>query len=133
ATGKKVRIKSAQRLRGEAEGADAKPPAQKATQTPTAAPSAKKGAKAKDEAKGKKAATRAKQGAQKAKKPGGLDAAARVLAESKKPMTCRQSDSSRRKQTWSLNRDRALHGRCSFPFCEFAGHNREHTPAIGPR
>ncbi|MHC4405845.1 MAG: hypothetical protein ACYTG0_39880 [Planctomycetota bacterium] len=44
ATGKKVRIKSAQRLRGEAEGADAKPPVQKATKTPTAAPDAKKGA-----------------------------------------------------------------------------------------
>ncbi|MHC4405062.1 MAG: winged helix-turn-helix domain-containing protein [Planctomycetota bacterium] len=117
ATGKKVRIKSAQRLRGEAEGADAKPAAQKATKTPTAAPDAKKGANAKDdakpaaqkttktptaapdakkgakpkdEAKRTKAATRARGGDQKAKKPGGLDAAARVLAEAKKSMTCRE-------------------------------------------
>ncbi|MHC4403971.1 MAG: winged helix-turn-helix domain-containing protein [Planctomycetota bacterium] len=90
ATGKKVRIKSPQRLLGEAESAGAEPATQKATKTPTAAPVAKKGAKAKDEAEGKKAATRAKGGDQKAKKPGGLDAAARVLAESKKPMTCRE-------------------------------------------
>ncbi|MHC4406393.1 MAG: winged helix-turn-helix domain-containing protein [Planctomycetota bacterium] len=89
-TGKKVRIKSAQRLRGEAESADAKPPAQKATKTPTAAPDAKKGAKAKDEAKPAKAATRAKQDDRKAKKPGGLDAAARVLVEANEPMTCRE-------------------------------------------
>jgi hypothetical protein len=61
ATGKKVRIKSAQRLRGEVEGAHAKPAAQKATKTPTAAPDAKKGAKPKDERRpqhGPKGATR---------------------------------------------------------------------------
>ena len=65
------------------------PAAQKATNSPTAATGAKKGDKATTKAKPEKAATRAKQGEQKAKKPGGLDAAARVLAEAKEPMTCR--------------------------------------------
>ena len=65
--------------------------AKKATSSPTVAPKAKRGAKAtKKKVRPKKAATRARQGDHKAKKPSGLDAAARVLAESKKPMTCRQ-------------------------------------------
>jgi len=115
ATGKKVRIKSPQRLRGEvkaggakaaavADAADAvgtavggkhlrsaaKPGPRKATTSPTAATGAKKAPEAATKAKAKRAATRAKQGRQKAKKPSGLDAAARVLAESKEPMTCRE-------------------------------------------
>ncbi len=115
ATGKRVRIKSAQKLRGEVKGdgakpaevadaADAvgtavagnhvqaatKPAAQKATLSPTVATRGKKTAKATTKAKPKKAATRAKQGDKKARRSSGLDAAARVLAEAKKPMTCRE-------------------------------------------
>ena len=60
--------------------------AEKAPSSPTAAAGAKKGAKATTKAKPAKAATRAKQGERKAKKPSGLDAAARVLAEAKQPM-----------------------------------------------
>jgi len=149
ATGKKIRIKSAQRLRAEVKGHGVKPgqvadaadavgtavagkhiqaatkPAPKrpacpncgsteldedgdcarcrepnvatkdkrpgkAPQGPTAATKGKKTAKATVKAKPKRAATRAKQGDRKAKKPSGLDAAARVLSEAKEPMTCRQ-------------------------------------------
>ena len=88
-TGKKVRIKSPQRLRAEvkADGAQA---AGKAISSPTVATGAKEGDKATTKAKAKKAATRAKQGEQNAKKPSGLDAAARVLAEANEPMTCRE-------------------------------------------
>jgi len=67
--------------------------AQKAASSPTAATGAKKPAKATTKAKPKQAATRAKQGepkAKKAKRPSGLDAAARVLAESKKPMSVKE-------------------------------------------
>jgi len=117
ATGKKIRIKSAQKLRAEVKGHGAKPaqvadaadavgtavagkhvkaatrpaPGKAATTSPTAATKGKKTAKATTtKAKPKKATTRAKQGQRKAKKPSGLDAAARVLAEAKEPMTCRQ-------------------------------------------
>ena len=90
ATGKKVRIKTAQRLRGAADGADAAAAGQDPPKSPTAARGAKKGAKAKHDARPRKAATRAKRGEPKAKRPSGLDAAARVLAESQEPMTCRQ-------------------------------------------
>jgi len=121
ATGKRIRIKSAQRLRGEVKGDGAKPgevadtadavgtavdgkhlkaaakPASKkgkatgeAASSPTAAKGAKRPAEATKETKPKKAATRAKQGDKKAKRPSGLDAAARVLAESMEPMNCRQ-------------------------------------------
>jgi hypothetical protein len=111
ATGKKVRIKSPQRLRGELKADDAKAAevgdaadavgtavdgkhvrtaakarARKATKSPTAAAKGKKTAKATTKAKGPKAATRAKRGEPKAKRPSGLDAAARVLAESGEPM-----------------------------------------------
>ncbi len=64
--------------------------AKAAPKSPTAAKGGKKTAKATTKPKSKKAATRAKQGDTKAKRPSGLDAAAKVLAESKKPMTCRQ-------------------------------------------
>ncbi|HUT91257.1 MAG TPA: winged helix-turn-helix domain-containing protein [Thermoguttaceae bacterium] len=64
--------------------------AKKAPSSSTAAKGGKKTAKATTKAKPKKTATRAKQGDQKAKKASGLDAAARVLAESKEPMTCRE-------------------------------------------
>ena len=86
ATGKTIYIKSAQRLRGEAKGHAAKPATPKATKSPTAATGAKRPSKATTKAKPKKAATRAKQGEKGGKKPSGLDAAARVLAESKEPM-----------------------------------------------
>ena len=64
--------------------------AKKATTSPTAAAKGKKKAKGTTKAKPKTGATRAKQGGQTAKKPSGLDAAARVLAESKEPMGVRQ-------------------------------------------
>jgi len=83
ATGNTIYIKSAQRLRGPAKH-PATPVAQKATASPTAAKGGKKTTKA------KKAATRAKRGQQKAKRPSGLDAAARVLAESGEPMGVKQ-------------------------------------------
>lgn len=94
ATGKKVRIKSPQRLRAEVTADGAKPAevagagdavgtavggkhvrsaakatARKATKSPTAATKGKKTAKATAKAKGPKAATRAKRGEPKAKKP----------------------------------------------------------------
>ena len=92
ATKKKVRIKSPRRLRGEYRGdgktpdAATTPAATKATQTPQAATGAKKKPQPTTKAKPTKAATRAKQGDGKAKKPSGLDAAAKVLAEAKEPM-----------------------------------------------
>jgi len=70
-----------------------KAPAEKAKtspQTPPVATGAKAPAKAAQKAKDAKAATRAKQGQQKAKRPSGLDAAARVLAESKKPLNAKE-------------------------------------------
>jgi len=90
ATGKTIYLKSAQRLRGEAKDGAAKPPATKATTPPTAAKGGKKGAKATTKAKPEKAATRAKRGEPKARKPSGLDAAARVLAESGEPMGAKE-------------------------------------------
>jgi len=151
-TGKKVRIKSPQRLRGEVKGDGAKPAevadaaaavgtvidakhvkaiaaadqenarlrderkkspdgmaaseramaksapkkgktARKATKSPTAATKGKKTAKATTKAKATKGTTRAKQGdkrAKKTKRPSGLDAAARVLAEAQQPMGVRE-------------------------------------------
>jgi len=62
----------------------------KATKSPTAATGTKRPAKATTKAKPEKAATRAKQGAAGGKKPSGLDAAARVLVESKEPMGARK-------------------------------------------
>jgi len=59
ATGKTIYIKSAQRLRGEAEGAS-KPPAKKATKSPWAATGAKLAKNAITKPKPEKAATRAK-------------------------------------------------------------------------
>jgi len=72
-----------------------KAPAQKAKaspQTPPVAAGAKASAKATQKAKDGKAATQAKQGQPKAKakKASGLDAAARVLAESKKPLNAKE-------------------------------------------
>jgi len=109
ATGKTIYIKSAQRLRGKYRGKtdvpnagqeNARPADKRATspgattnsKQPKATSSAQKatGAKATKDAKPSKAATRAKQGNTKAKKPSGLDAAAKVLAETKKPMTVRE-------------------------------------------
>ena len=77
--------------RAMAKSAEKRPEApKKANKTPTAATGAKETSKATTKAKPKKTATRAKQGGQKAKRLSGLDAAARVLAEGKGPMTCRQ-------------------------------------------
>jgi hypothetical protein len=54
--------------------------------------------------KAKRAATRAKADRQKAKRPSGLDAATRVLAESKQPMTCREIvEAAFEKKYWKSN------------------------------
>jgi len=106
ATGKKIYVKSAQRLRGEykgkakpagkAKGGGQKPPKPEAqgggaaTTSPTSPTDAKRAAGAAKPAKDAKAATRAKQGEPKAKRPSGLNAAARVLAESKKPLGAKE-------------------------------------------
>jgi len=90
ATGRRICIRSAQRLLGEAKDGAVKTVAKKATTPPTSATGAKNAAKATTKAKPKKAPARAKQGQRKAKRVSGLDAAARVLAESGEPMTCRQ-------------------------------------------
>ncbi|HYW79200.1 MAG TPA: winged helix-turn-helix domain-containing protein [Thermoguttaceae bacterium] len=103
ATGRTVRIESAGQLQRECTQADlagsakatAKKPKRKATTSPTAATDAKTAAKATKEAKPEPAATRAKQGddakPKKAKaKMSGLDAAAKVLLEAKKPMGTKQ-------------------------------------------
>lgn len=101
ATGRKVHIKSAQRLRRkctEADLAGLGRPAPKrrpkledpADTTPTAATEAKPAKKPTTKAKAEKDATRAKQGQPKAKRPSGLNAAARVLVEAGKPMTVKE-------------------------------------------
>ena len=93
ATGKKVRIKSAQRLRGAvhktkpmalaipSQAGFAKEAAPAADVGPTAKPDAKVAA----EAKGKKPKAAKPKGE---RKPGALDAAVRVLREAGKPMNC---------------------------------------------
>ena len=101
ATGKKIRIKSPQRLRGKAtapKGSVSPKPrtaaptdgAQNATELPTAATGAKTPSQATTEAKAKKDATGAKQDEPTSKKPSGLDAAARVLAEAAAPMAVKE-------------------------------------------
>src|SRR5210317_630491 len=72
-TNRKVRIKSAQRLRGKAASA------KNATSTPTADTGAKKAAKATGKAKTTKKATPAKSGDDKAKKVSCIEAAVQVL------------------------------------------------------
>ena len=108
-TGKKIHIKLPQRLQGEVnvaeakagdsskpsatvgrEGAVSEAPPKKATASPAASTTAKKGVKAARKAKAAKPAARAKRGQAKAKRPSGLDAAARVLKKAKGPMTCRE-------------------------------------------
>lgn len=108
-TGKKIHIKLPQRLRGEvnvpaakagdaanptatvgSERAVSKAPPKKATPSPAAATTAKRGVKATSKAKAGKPAARAKRGQTKAKRSSGLDAAARVLEKAKGPMTCRE-------------------------------------------
>jgi len=104
ATGRKVQIKSAQRLRRKCTEADLsglgrpKPKqrrsvAPKATASPTSTTGAKTSSKAAKEAKSPPAPTRAKQGDTAAKpkeaKMSALDAAAKVLAEAKEPMAAR--------------------------------------------
>ena len=105
ATGKTIYINSAQRLRseyrGDAKNTDVTTGHKPKTRpnSPLTANGANKPAASADKATPGKAATRPKQGQQKAKRPSGqkkakrpscLDAAAKILAESKKPMTCRQ-------------------------------------------
>lgn len=90
ATGKRVRIKSAQRLRAELPKPDAKrPPAGKAGAAPSPT-GAKKAAKAaKDATTPKKADTGERRG-KGAKRPSALDAAAKVLALGDRlPMRCK--------------------------------------------
>jgi len=82
ATGKKVRIKSAQRLRGEAKP---KAAAKEAAPAADVGPTAKPDAKVASEAKGKKPKAAKPKGE---RKPGCLDAAVRVLREAGKPMNC---------------------------------------------
>jgi|DewCreStandDraft_2_1066082.scaffolds.fasta_scaffold15377_2 hypothetical protein len=82
-TDKKVRIKSAQRLRCPA-NRDGSPQAQPEIQAP--ADDGKKAARG----KAKKSAKAKTDGEAKAKKVGCLDAAARVLSESGQPMTCQE-------------------------------------------
>ena len=112
-TNRKVRIKSAQRLRGKATSAtqqtgyapqsqltleetkkrEAKKKGRKtnaATSSPTSATGAKKSDAATTKAKKAKEATRAKQGDDGAKKVSCIDAAVKVLAESGEPMNCKQ-------------------------------------------
>jgi hypothetical protein len=82
ATGKRVRIKSAQRLRSEAKP---KAAAKEAAPAADVGPTAKLDAKVASEAKGKKPKTARPKGE---RKPGALDAAVRVLREAGKPMNC---------------------------------------------
>jgi hypothetical protein len=82
ATGKAVRIKSAQRLRGEAKS---KAAAKEAAPAADVGPTAKPDAKVAQEAKGKKPKAAKPKGE---RKPGALDAAVRVLREAGKPMKC---------------------------------------------
>ena len=81
-TNRKVRIKSAQRLRSEVSDKGTK--AKTAKDTPTRGRSAKASDKATNEAKPRKAATQAKQGD--AKKLSCIDAAVKVLGESNEPL-----------------------------------------------
>lgn len=101
ATSKKIRIKSPQRLQGEAKGRQASPSPKnvaavstgggpKATESPTTATGAKTPSQATTGPEPAKGATRAKQGDVKARKPSGLDAAARVLAEADKPLAVKE-------------------------------------------
>ncbi len=98
-TGKKIRIKSPQRLRAASPATQGKAAATNkqrdeaatiAPKTPTAANGGKTQAKAAKDAKPRKVATRAKRGEAKAKRLSGLDAAARVLAESAEAMNVKQ-------------------------------------------
>ncbi len=85
ATGKKVRIKTARRLRGPAPETDSTPDS--ATTSPTGPKGGKKRTAGATKAKGTKATTRTKQGEAKAKRTSALDAAAQVLAEAGEPMS----------------------------------------------
>jgi len=79
--------------RAKSNGGTTKKTTKKAAKSPTAAAKAKATPKANGKAKPKKAATRAKTGepkAKKAKRPSGLDAAARVLAEAGGPMSAKE-------------------------------------------
>ena len=64
--------------------------AKQATQAPASGATRKKPIRPAAKARPKRASTRTKQGGKNTKKLSGLDAAARVLAEAKGPMTCRQ-------------------------------------------
>jgi len=84
ATNRKVRIQSAQRLRG-------KTPRRPAKGKPTApsAPGAKRASKATGKAKAAAKRHTGQRDAKGAKRPSGLDAAARVLAEAGEPMNAK--------------------------------------------
>ena len=84
-TGRNVRIKSAQRLRGPWQEGKA---AQQATGPRTGAQGAKKSARTAKDAKVQKKATVAKTGGK--GKMSGLDAAAKVLGDATEPLSCRQ-------------------------------------------
>jgi len=84
-TGKKVRIKSTQRLRRPAGKTDA-------PKTPTSAQGGKASQKPKKATSQAKKATQSKRGATapKVKRASALDSAVRVLSEAKEPQTCQQ-------------------------------------------
>jgi len=90
ATGKKVRIKSAQRLRGPAPGAGKAVAAAAPTAAPTAAQGAKPDGKAAKDTKVAPKAPKAKRAAKKRDGLSGLDAGAKVLALAGKPMNTKQ-------------------------------------------
>jgi len=90
-TGKKVRIKSAQRLRGPAEQPEAVDAKARHVVAPAApaAQGAKPDGKAAKDAKASPKAPKAKREAKKRDGLSGLDAAAKVLADAGKPMNCK--------------------------------------------
>jgi len=98
ATGKKIHIKSPQRLRGVARqrtgrGASAAPtdaPAEAPAETPTDAPVAEAVAETAPDAAPKPAKAKRAKGEAKPKRMSGLDAAAKVLEEADGPMTSRE-------------------------------------------
>jgi hypothetical protein len=113
-TGKKVRIKSAQRLRGRARARGKDKPETKAT--PASAPvakkatgSSKKATPAKQRDTGEHVATSAKRGG-KAKRVSALDAAAQVLRETGKPMRCSELiDAMQERNLWSSPNGKTPH------------------------
>ncbi len=85
-TGKRIRIKSAQRLRGRAKGAGKA----EASETPKVAIAKNEKAKAAGAAAAKKTKSKKADGEQKPKRLSALDAAAQILAKAGKPMKAQE-------------------------------------------